>query len=44
LGTKTDNKCTECKEGFEVKNDFENDNNCYKICDFNYYYESNNEY
>ena len=44
MGTIIDNKCTECKEGFEVKNDFENDNNCYKICDFNYYYESNNEY
>ena len=37
-GSESENKCTECKEGYETKNDFENDNNCYKKCRFNYYY------
>ena len=44
FGNESDNKCIECKEGFEVKHDFENDYNCYNICDFNYYYDSNNKY
>ena len=44
-GSESENKCTECKEGYETKNDFENDNNCYKICEFNYYYyDSDNKY
>ena len=43
-GTEIDNKCLECKEDYQTKNDFENDNNCYKICDYKYYYDSNNKY
>ena len=43
-GNDEDNKCTECKEGYEFKNDFENDNNCYKKCDLYYYYDSYNKY
>ena len=43
-GSEENNKCTVCKEGYERKEDFENDNNCYEICDFYYYYDSNNKY
>ena len=44
LGNETDNKCTECKSTYEIKNDFEYDKNCYKKCPFNYYYDSENKY
>ena len=39
-GDENDNKCDECKSGYEVKNDPENvNNNCYQICpNSNYYY------
>ena len=44
-GNETNNQCTVCKEGYETKNDFENDNNCYKKCEFNYYYyDTDNKY
>ena len=43
-GTEEDNQCTECKEGYEVRRDFEDDNNCYEICDFKYYYDFNRKY
>ena len=44
-GNDENNMCTACKEGFEFKNDFENDYNCYKKCDFYYYYyDSYNKY
>ena len=43
-GTEEDNQCTDCKEGYEVKRDFEDDNNCYKTCDFKYYYDFNRKY
>ena len=38
-GNQTDNKCKECKSGFTFLNDFENDNNCYQICNYNYYFD-----
>ena len=45
LGDENDNKCIYCKDGFEFKYDFEDDNNCYKICNYYYYYyDSNNKY
>ena len=44
LGNETDNKCIECKSTHEKKNDFENDNNCYIKCQYNYYYDSDNKY
>ena len=44
MGNETDNKCTECKSTHETKNDFEDDNNCYIKCSFNYYYDSDNKY
>ncbi len=37
-GDKADNKCTECKSDYQTLNDYENDNNCYKKCEPNYYY------
>ena len=43
-GEKTHNKCIECKEGYEFKNDFVNDTNCYQKCNYNYYYDSDNNY
>ena len=43
-GTIKDNKCIECNEGYEFKNDFEKDNNCYNICEYNYYYDSSKNY
>ena len=44
VGDVNNNKCSECKYGYEFKNDFENDNNCYEICNNYYYYDSNNKY
>ena len=43
-GNQTDNKCKECKSGFKFLNDSENDNNCYQICTYNYYYDLNKSY
>ena len=37
-----ENKCTECIDNYEFRNDFENDKKCYEKCPFNYYYDSNN--
>ena len=39
-----ENKCMECKEGYEFKNDFEGDKNCYQKCEFNYYFDENKIY
>ena len=47
FGNETDNKCIECKFGYEHKNDFEgNKNNCYEICEYYYYFDrkKNNKY
>ena len=43
-GNETNHKCTECKSEFEFKLDFENDNNCYEICEHYYYFDDNNNY
>ena len=44
-GNEKNNRCIKCKDGYERKNDFENDNNCYKICDpYYYFYDSYNKY
>ena len=43
-GNDVDNKCTQCKEGYEFKSDFENDHNCYNICEFYYYFDENKNY
>ena len=44
LGNEKENKCTECKSNYSTKNDFENDNNCYINCPYNYYYDSERNY
>ena len=44
FGNEINNKCIECISTHEFKNDFENDNNCYQKCKYNYYYDSNNTY
>ena len=44
LGNEKDNKCIECKTGYTIKTDFENDKNCYKICNYYYYFDSSNAY
>jgi hypothetical protein len=35
-GNEIDNKCIECKSGYEFKNDTENGKICYKKCDYYY--------
>ena len=37
-----EDKCTECISQYEFRNDFTNDNKCYKKCIYNYYYDSDN--
>ena len=44
LGNDIDNKCIECKLGYEFKNDMKGNNNCYKICEFYYFFDKNNKY
>ena len=44
FGDEKDNNCTECIATYEFKTDFENDNNCYKICDKYYYFDENKKY
>ena len=43
-GNSDDNKCTECKEGYKFRYDFENDTNCYYICEYYYYFDENKKY
>ena len=43
-GNSSDHNCNQCKEHYENKNDFNNDNNCYRICPFYYYFDNNKEY
>ena len=45
-GDENDNKCLECSEPYILIKDFENQNNCYNICEYNYYYDKldNNQY
>ena len=43
-GIVNNQKCISCKPGYEFKNDFENDNNCYKICENYYYFDSDKKY
>ena len=44
IGNYTNNKCTLCKEGYTLLNDPYNNTNCYKICDYYYYFDSLNQY
>ena len=45
-GNENDNKCLECLEHYTFKNDFPDKKNCYPECQYNYYYdkEDNNKY
>ena len=43
-GSETENKFTGYKEGYKTKNDFENDNICYLICNYNYYFDYDKKY
>ena len=38
-GNEANNNCIECKAGFKLLNDFENDTNCYPECEFYYYFD-----
>ena len=46
LGNEKSHNCIECYENYTFARDFDNINNCYKKCDFYYYYdkENNNKY
>ena len=44
FGDSNNNNCLECKLNYRFLNDFENDNNCYKNCDYYYYFDSNKNY
>ena len=44
FGNEEDNKCISCIDGYEFKYDFENDTNCYNICDYYYYFDINLKY
>jgi hypothetical protein len=39
FGTINDNKCTECLPTHMMKDDYDNDNNCYEKCIHYYYYD-----
>ena len=43
-GNKNNHNCLKCKDNYTFINDFENNKNCYIICDYYYYFDSNNEY
>ena len=43
-GTDASHNCKECASNSRNLYDFDNDENCYKICPFYYYYDSNNIY
>ena len=44
-GNENNHKCSYCIEGYSFKNDFTTQNgNCYENCQYNYYYDSNNNY
>ena len=44
LGNEDNNKCSECINNYTFIYDFEKENNCYKICDYYYYFDINNKY
>ena len=44
IGNESDNKCISCSNGYEFKNDFDNDSNCYNICNYYYYFDSNKKF
>ena len=43
-GSSTNNNCEECKSNYSFKDDIEDDNNCYEICDYYYYFNESNNY
>ena len=43
-GDENNNKCTLCITTHEFKNDFENDYNCYQICNNYYYFDSSRQH
>ena len=43
-GNLKNNNCDECLSGFIFKDNFENDNNCYENCTYNYYFDENRDY
>ena len=44
FGNMTHNKCLECIEGYRFISDFEDDANCYNICNYYYYFDENKNY
>ena len=43
-GNESKHNCDECKINYISLNDSINNNNCYEICSFYYYFDSNNKY
>ena len=44
-GTKEENNCKECKQGYKFLDDTESiKNNCYQICPIYYYFDENSQY
>ena len=43
-GNEINNNCIECKDGFMFLNDSISDKNCYKICQYLYYFNEFNQY
>ena len=44
FGNESNNKCISCKIGYDFKSDFENDTNCYEICEHYYFFDSKKKY
>ena len=42
-GNESNHQCISCKSEYNFTNDFENDTNCYEICEY-YYFDSDNNY
>ena len=43
-GNESNHQCISCQLEYDFINDFENNTNCYKICQYYYYFDSNYKY
>ena len=43
-GNEINNNCTECNPNFRFLEDFENDTNCYPLCENDYYFDESRRY
>ena len=44
IGNKENNRCIQCNTNYIFIFDFENDNNCYEVCKYYYYFDLNKKY